>query len=345
MTDSNGNETDSDTQFVALRPLLFSLGYQLTGSVADAEDIVSDAYLRLRRARDNGTEIGSLKNFLSTVVTRLGIDHLRSARVRRETYVGPWLPEPLVDTDERPEFERIELADTLSMAFLVLLETLTPTERAVFLLREVFEFDYPQIADTLGKSETHCRQLLTRARRHIDDGRPRFDADKRERELLADRFFAAVSDGELDPLVDLLAADVVAYGDGGGNGPSLPLPVNGRARVLKLLASLARFAGEYGLRLRRAPVNGQPGALVVDADGRLLNVLTIDIVDGAVQTVRSVVNPDKLRHLGPLIGTEHPLRGGGRPSPRRRGPAGRAAPEHTGTHPTARRSAESRMDE
>jgi RNA polymerase sigma-70 factor (ECF subfamily) len=315
----NDERADSDdAEFVALRPLLFSLGYRLTGSVADSEDLISEAYLRLRRAREQGTRIGSLRGYLSTVVTRLGIDLLRSARVRRESYVGPWLPEPLVENENQPEYERIELADTLSLAFLTLLETLSPTERAVFLLREVFEFDYPQIASALGKSESFCRQLLSRAKRHIDEGRPRFDADARERDALADKFFAAVEVGDLDPLVDLLAADVVAYGDGGGNGPSLPFPVNGRKKVLNLLRGLARATGEYALRLHRVPVNGQPGALLVDAEGALLGVLTIDVVDGVVQNLRSIVNPDKLRHLGPLIDPQHPLRGGARAQHRER---------------------------
>jgi RNA polymerase sigma-70 factor, ECF subfamily len=296
--------------FVALRSLLFSLAYRMTGSVADAEDIVSDAYLRLRRAQAAGTQISSLKSYLSSVVTRLSIDHLRSARMRREAYVGPWLPEPLVRTDTTPESERVELADTLSMAFLVLLETLSPTERAVFLLREVFEFDYPQIAGILDKTEPYCRQLMHRARQHVDVGKPRFDARVQERDELATRFFIALEDGDFDPLITMLAADVVAYGDGGGNGPSLPRPVNGRDKVLRLLEALSRAAAEYDLHFEPVPVNGQPGALFLDADGRLLNVLALDILDGTVQAVRSVINPDKLQHLGPLITADHPLRGG-----------------------------------
>jgi RNA polymerase sigma-70 factor (ECF subfamily) len=220
------------------------------------------------------------------------------------------MPEPLVSTEAIPEFERVELADTLSIAFLVLLETLTPTERAVFLLREVFEFDYPQIAGILDRSEAGCRQLMTRARRHITARKPRFDADAAERDQLAARFFDAIGAGELEPLVSMLAADVVAYGDGGGNGPSLPRPVNGRGKVMRLLRALSDAIGDFGLHIQRVPVNGQPGALVLDDEGRLLNVLAIDILDGSVQAVRSIVNPDKLRHLGPLIGTDHPLRGG-----------------------------------
>jgi RNA polymerase sigma-70 factor (ECF subfamily) len=301
-----------EEDFVALRPLLFSLAYQMTGSVADGEDLVSESYLRLRRARENGTEIRSLKTYLSSVVTRLSIDHLRSARMRRETYVGPWLPEPLIDTDAAPEFERVDLADTLSIAFLVLLEALSPTERAVFLLREVFEFDYPQIARILDKTEIHCRQLLSRARQHIEARKPRFDADEQERNQLAARFFAAVEDGDMDPLISMLAADVVAYGDGGGNGPSLRRPINGRDKVLRLLAAVTHAINDFNLHIEQVPVNGQPGALLLDSGGRLLNVLALDIVDGTIQAVRSIINPDKLHHLGPLITPDHPLRGGGR---------------------------------
>lgn len=306
----NQDEAAWVREFVTLRPLLFSLAYRMTGSVADAEDIVSEAYLRLGRAEASGTEIGSLKAYAMSIVSRLSIDHLRSARVRRETYVGPWLPEPLLATDDTPEVERVELADTLSMAFLVLLETLTPAERAVFLLREVFEFDYPQIARLVGRTETHCRQLLVRARRHVDDRRPRFDADDRHRRQLADRFFTALEDGDLEPLVTLLAADVVAYGDGGGNGPSLPRPIHGLDKVLRLLGAVSDGLHEHRLRLVRVPVNGQPGALLVDADGGVMTVIALDVLDGAVQAVRAVVNPDKLGHLGRLSSPEHPLRRG-----------------------------------
>jgi RNA polymerase sigma-70 factor (ECF subfamily) len=316
--DRSGGAPTQDEDFVALRPLLFSLAYQMTGSVADGEDLVSETYLRLRRAREHGTEINSLKTYLSSVVTRLSIDHLRSARVRRETYVGPWLPEPLIDTEATPEFQRVDLADTLSIAFLVLLETLSPTERAVFLLREVFEFDYPEIAGILGKTEIHCRQLLSRARQRIEARKPRFDADERERKRLAARFFAAVQDGDLAPLVSLLADDVVAYGDGGGNGPSLPRPINGRDKVARLLTAVAQAISDFDLHLEQVPVNGQPGALLLDSDGRLLNVFALDILDGTIQAIRSIVNPDKLHHLSPLANPDHPLRrgAGGHAGPR-----------------------------
>ena len=290
-----------ETAFVELRPLLFSIAYQMTGSVVEAEDIVSESYVRLHGARDDGREIYNLKQYLASAVTRLSMDHLRSARVRREAYVGPWLPEPLVDTSAVADFERVEMADTLSMAFLVLLESLTPPERAVFVLREVFEFGYPEIARVVGKSEANCRQLLRRAKQQVEARQPRFDAGDAEREELAARFFAAMQDGDLEPLVALLAEDVVVYGDGGGRGPSLPKPVRGRDKVLRLLAALAQVTVASNMRLERSVVNGQPGALVRTPDGRLLNVLSLDIRGGVVQAVRSVINPDKLRHLGPLV--------------------------------------------
>jgi len=303
--------TDED-EFLALRPLLFSIAYEMTGSVADAEDILSEAYLRLRRARENGTQINSLRNYLSTIVSRLALDQLRSARSRREVYVGPWLPEPLVEETDSTDFDRVERSDTVSIAFLVLLESLNPVERAVFVLREVFSFDYPQIAEIVGRSEANCRQLLRRARQRIEERRPRFDTDPAERDALAQRFFAALVRGDLDPLVDRLAEDVVAYGDGGGSWPSIPRPIRGRDNVVRMLTGMARGAFGTGLRLDRATVNGQPGALVRTADGRLLNVLSLDIVDGRILAVRSVINPDKLGHLEPLVPWDDPLRGNGR---------------------------------
>ncbi|WP_203924569.1 RNA polymerase sigma-70 factor [Rugosimonospora africana] len=306
---TRATDTEAD-DFMQLRPLLFSLAYRMTGSVADSEDILSEAYLRLRRAQQRCTPIDSLRTYLSAVVTRLSIDHLRSARIRRESYFGTWLPEPLVDATES-EFNRVELADSLSMAFLVLLETLTPAERAAFLLHDVFEYDYPGIAVIVDKTESNCRQLVTRARRQIATRRPRFDAAKQQRDELARRFFAAVESGDMKPLIQMLSADVVAYGDGGGRGPSLPRPINGRDKVVRLLTAISEAIRQFDLHLEHAHVNGQPGALMKDEQGRLLNVFELDIFDGTVQVVRSVVNPDKLQHLAPLIGPDHPLRRGG----------------------------------
>ncbi|WP_027942308.1 RNA polymerase sigma-70 factor [Amycolatopsis taiwanensis] len=296
--------TDPDVQgYQQLRPLLFSIAYKTTGSVGDAEDIVSEAFLRFHRARAEGKTVKSLKSYLSMVVTRLSIDHLRSARVRRERYFGTWLPEPMVG-----EESEAGLSDSLSLAFLVVLERLSPVERAVFLLHDVFDFDYPRIAEIVGKSEVNCRQIASRARRYVNEKRPRFEVSPDQRTALAERFFAAVETGDFEGLVELLAADVVTYGDGGGRGPSLPKPVAGRDRVLRLLAALTAAIRRFDLHLVRATVNGQPGALVRDASGALLNVLSVDILGGRVRAVHSILNPDKLGHLAPLIGPDHPLR-------------------------------------
>jgi RNA polymerase sigma-70 factor, ECF subfamily len=283
-----------------LRPLLFSIAYRMVGSVTDAEDIVQDAYLRYHRATlGDAPSVDSPKAYLSTITTRLAVDHLRSARVRREQYVGPWLPEPLLtDVDDAARWA--ETADTLSMAFLVVLETLSPVERAVFLLRDVFEFSYAEIAAIVDKTEANCRQLAARARRRIDERRPRFEASRRRRDELTERFIAACRDGDVDGFVDLLADDVAFYGDGGGSGYGLPNPVYGYDRVRRLLAGFRRMYGEADMRIVAAEVNGQPGARCLDAQGRLINVFALDIVDGRIAAVRSVINPDKLRHLEPL---------------------------------------------
>ena len=285
-----------------LRPLLFSIAYRMIGSVAEAEDIVQETFLRYHRALAEGeSEIESPKAYLSAVTTRLAIDHLNSARVRKESYIGEWLPEPLLTDDNAPDAARhAEDADSLSMAFLLLLERLSPVERAVFLLHDVFDYGYDEVAGIVGKNEDNCRQLAVRARRHVDAHKPRFEASQRKREELADRFFDAVGEGDMDGLVELLAADVVVYGDGGGTSPSWRNPIFGRDRVLRLLLGLGRHWSEYGIRMRRTEVNGQPGAMVLDPDGRLMYVMTVDVTDDLVQNVRSIINPDKLRHLGPL---------------------------------------------
>jgi RNA polymerase sigma-70 factor (ECF subfamily) len=280
-----------------LRPLMFSIAYRMLGSASEAEDIVQEAFLRLHRESGKGTAIESPKAYLSAVTTRLSIDHLRSARVRRERYVGTWLPEPVV-TDDFPE--HAETADSLSMAFLVLLESLSPVERAVFLLREVFDYGYDEISKMVGKSEDNCRQIAVRARRQIEAKKPRFEASRKRREELARRFFEAAWNGDGKGLVDLLAADVVAYGDGGGKVPAFPRPVYGRDRVVRALLGgargrLQRF-GVSGIRF--AVINGQPGALFLNREGRPLLAVTLDIADGLVQTVRAVANPEKLGHLG-----------------------------------------------
>ena len=290
-----------EDDFEELRPTLFALAYRMLGSVGEAEDIVQEAFLRGRRAVVDGADIDSPKAYLSAVVTRLSIDHLRSARARREVYFGEWLPEPIL-TDDDPGLDpaaHAEQADSLSLAFLVLLEQLNPVERAAFLLHDVFGYGYGEIAVTIGKSEDNCRQLVSRARRHIDDEKPRFEASRQERQRLAERFFAAVGDGSVEALAEMLAADVVVYGDGGGKGPSWPRPIVGRERVSRLFAGLGADMKDVGVRMELHDVNGQPGALVLDPDDRIVNVLSLDIADGVVQTIRSVINPDKLGHLGP----------------------------------------------
>ncbi|HEV2872392.1 MAG TPA: RNA polymerase sigma factor SigJ, partial [Actinomycetota bacterium] len=269
-------------------------------SVSEAEDLVQEAFLRCHRAVAGGAEVDSPKAYLSAVTTRLAIDHLRSARVRRERYVGAWLPEPLVTDQEADAATHAETADTLSLAFLVLLERLSPVQRAVFLLREVFGYGYAEIAGLVGRSEDNCRQIAARARRHVEAGRPRFEASRGQREELARRFFAAVDRGDTDGLVGLLAADAVLYGDGGGKAPALAAPLHGAERVARLLLGLARRGRAAGMRFAPAEINGHPGLLTLDPAGRLLGVLALDIADGRVQTVRSIVNPDKLGHLGPV---------------------------------------------
>jgi RNA polymerase sigma-70 factor (ECF subfamily) len=291
---------DEGDAYQELRPLLFSIAYRMVGSASEAEDLVQEAFLRLRRAVAGGAEVVAPKAYLSAVTTRLAIDHLRSARVQRERYVGAWLPEPLVTGQEPDPAGHAETADSLSLAFLALLERLSPVQRAVFLLHEVFGYGYAEIAGILGKSEDNCRQIAARARRHVEAGRPRFEASRRQREELARRFFAAIEEGDTEGLVGLLAADAVLHGDGGGKAPALAAPVHGAERVARLLVGLARRGRAVGMRARPAEVNGHPGLLTLDPDGRLLGVFALDIADGRVQTVRSMINPDKLRHLGPV---------------------------------------------
>jgi RNA polymerase sigma-70 factor, ECF subfamily len=290
----------TDAPYEELRPLLFSIAYRMISSVSEAEDIVQEAFLRIHRAEADGTAIESPKAYLSAIVTRLSIDHLKSARVRREQYVGEWLPEPLL-TDSAPDAAaQLETADSLSMAFLVLLESLTPVERAVFLLREVFDYDYGEIAKIVERSEDNCRQLYVRARRHIDEGRPRFEASREQRDKLAERFIAAAQQGDFAALIDMLAADVVVYGDGGGKAPSWPKPIYGRERVAKLMAGAFAQAARLDAALELTHINGQPGVMFTAPAGRIASVMSFEIADGVIQTIRGVVNPDKLAHLGPV---------------------------------------------
>lgn len=297
---------DTATVYAELRPLLFSMAYRMLGSVTEAEDIVQEAFLRYHRAVSSHGEPDSTKAYLSAVVTRLCIDQLRSARARRESYVGDWLPEPLLTgptplgQPARDPAAAAEQADSLSMAFLLLLERLTPLERAVFLLHDVFSYGYPETARIVGRSPVTCRQLAHRARQHIEAGRPRFDAGARERAELADRFFAAVGNGDMDGLLGLLAADVEVHGDSGGVPPFWRKPIAGRKHVGTLMAALGNQLRHAGGSFQLAEINGQPGALALGPDGRLIAVLSVDICGGQIQTVRSVISRPKLRHLGPL---------------------------------------------
>jgi RNA polymerase sigma-70 factor, ECF subfamily len=291
---------DEGDAYRDLRPLLFSIAYRMVGSVSEAEDLVQEAFLRFHRAVSGGEEVDSPRAWLAAVTTRLAIDHLRSARVRRERYVGAWLPEPLVTGNEPDAAAHAEAADSLSLAFLALLERLSPVQRAVFLLHDVFGYGYDELAALVGKSEDNCRQIAARARRHVEAGRPRFEASRRQREELARRFFAAIEQGDTEGLVGLLAADAVLYGDGGGKAPALAAPVHGAVRVARFLVGLARRGRAVGMGARPAEINGHPGLVTLDPEGRVLGVLALDIAEGRVQTVRSIVNPDKLRHLGPV---------------------------------------------
>ena len=287
-------------QFEELRPLLFSIAYRILGSVTEAEDAVQEAWLRYERSAD---EPSSPKAFLSTVVTRISIDVLRSARMRREEYVGEWFPEPLLsDPYEDPE-RSAELADSVSMAALLLLERLTPLERAVFVLREVFGFGFSEIASAVERSEDACRQLAVRARRHMDAGRPRFEADRREREELAAGFFDAMREGALDGLRDLLAADVQMVADGGGKAPQLARGLVGAENVARVLLAMLPAMVDVGVRFEQHEVNGQPGAIMRDGDGNVVTVWTLDVLDGRIQAIRAVLNPDKLAHVGPVADT------------------------------------------
>jgi RNA polymerase sigma-70 factor (ECF subfamily) len=284
-------------EFEELRPLLFSIAYRILGSVGEAEDAVQETWLRYDGSATRPT---STKAFLSATVTRISIDVLRSARVRREEYVGPWFPEPLLSDPYQDPARSVELADSVSMAALLLLEQLSPLERAVFVLREVFAFGFDEIATTVGRSESACRQLLVRARRHMADKRPRFAADRQERQELATRFFDALKDGDVGGLRELLAADVQFVGDGGGKAPQLARAVMGAENVARVLGTVFPWLIRIDVSFEPHEVNGQPGALFRDHDGKVLHTLVLDVLDGRIQTIRAVINPDKLAHLGPV---------------------------------------------
>ena len=293
--------TEITDAYVGLRPLLFSIAYRMLGSVSEAEDIVQEAFVRYQQAVDAATAVESPKAYLSAVVTRLAIDQLRSARVRRETYVGEWLPEPLLTDDMAADpAARAEQVDSLSMSFLVLLERLTPVERAVFLLHDVFDYDFDEVGRIVHRSTATCRQHAVRARRFIAGNRPRFDADDAERATLMRRFLAAAEGGDIDGLIDVLAADAIVHGDGGGKVPQWYAPITGAANVAKLFGTLGRQLGKLGSTFELHDVNGQPGILFRGPHGGVMSVMSFEVVDGRIATIRSVVNPDKLGHLGPV---------------------------------------------
>ncbi|GGR64714.1 RNA polymerase sigma-70 factor (ECF subfamily) [Nocardioides luteus] len=288
---------DLATAHDGLRPLMFSIAYRMLGSVAEAEDVVQEAFLRMHRAQQSGEDVDNLDAYATTVTTRVAIDTLRSARHRREQYVGPWLPEPILVTDEDPA-HRFELDETVSTAFLVLLESLTPVERAVFVLREVIGYDYEEIAAVVDKSATNCRQIFTRARRRVADGTPRFDPSPERREELAARFVAALSASDVAGLERLLADDVVFVADGGGRAPAIQKPMLGAVAVARFLLGLMRQGERFGVRLELSYANGQPAMLTRGADGALLGVVALDVEDGRIVRLHNVLNPDKLGHLG-----------------------------------------------
>jgi RNA polymerase sigma-70 factor (TIGR02957 family) len=290
--------TDLATAHDELRPLMFSIAYRMLGSVAEAEDVVQDAFLNMHRSTLDGTVIESVDAFAATVTTRLAIDALRSARHRREQYVGPWLPEPLIESPETDPAWQLGMDETVSMAFLAVLERLSPTERAVFLLREVFGYEYAEISAIIDKSEQNCRQLLTRARHALDSARPRFDPSPEQRSKLATAFFTALQGDDLESLERLLADDVAFFGDGGGKAPAIRTPMHGVTEVARFLLGLNRQAKRANITVEPVLTNGQPGARFLIGDGSLLGVMSLEIADGRIRSIANQINPDKLQHLG-----------------------------------------------
>jgi RNA polymerase sigma-70 factor, ECF subfamily len=289
---------DLEQTYRELRPYAFGIAYRMLGTVSEADDVVQDVFLRLGQATDE--EIRSPSAYIATVTTRLAIDVLRSSRWRREQYVGTWLPEPLLDDQRFDGAAVAETADSLSMAFLVILESLSPVERAAFLLHDVFGYEYPQIATILDKSETNCRQIVSRSRHRIHSARPRFDTSREQRQRLAERFFDACQGNDMNSLVEMLAHDAVFYGDGGTKGNGVNRTIHGRDSIAKLLLAWFRQGQSLGVRAEPVWINHQPGAVYRDPEQRVINIISLDILDDTIQTVRSIINPDKLSHLGPL---------------------------------------------
>ncbi len=304
--------TDRERLLDELRPVAFAIAYRMLSSVSEAEDVVQEALLRVHQALDAGERIASPRAFVATVTTRLAINELRSARVRRERYYGEWLPEPILTDGGDDPAEHAEMAESLSLAMLVLLETLSPEQRAVLLLHDVFDYGYPEVAEIVGKSEDNVRQLAARARHHIEERRPRYRATRAQRDALARQFFAATQQGDLAGLEALLAHDVTLTGDGGGKVPALGHSIHGREHVARTLMSWFRLSTRLpGASLQRAEVNGGPGAVIRDAQQGLIGVLALEIGSDEITGVKSIVNPDKLTHLGPVGDFWSLLRAGG----------------------------------
>jgi RNA polymerase sigma-70 factor (ECF subfamily) len=279
------------------KSLLFSVAYRMLGSAADAEDLLQETFIRWQQAPE--VEIESPRALLVTILTRLCINHLQSARVRREEYVGQWLPEPLVTAPTQNPLLSFEIDESLSLAFLLLLERLTPMERAILLLREAFDYEYSEIALLLEQSEPNCRQLLRRARQHIKEVRPRFDASRQQREELLRRFSEATAQGDLDGLVSLLSKEAVFHSDGGGKAPALPKPIYGAENIARGVLEGVRKLVPKNLVRRFVEINGQPG-IVTFLDGRPFSVFTLDVSNQLISHVYVVTNPEKLKHIPSL---------------------------------------------
>ena len=301
---------DREALLGELRPMSFAIAYRMLGSVSEAEDVVQEALLRVHQSLDAGEQITSPRAFVATVTTRLAINELRSARARREHYVGEWLPEPIITEGADDPAVHAETADSLSLAMLVLLESLSPEQRAVLLLHDVFGYGYPEITGIVGKNEDNVRQLATRARQRVKARRPRFTTTREHQHELAQRFFAAAEHGDLTGLEALLAHDVELTGDGGGKVPALAKSLLGRSRVARTVMKWLQLVAQYPrVSMRPVEVNGGPGAIFLDEGERLLAVWAIDVVDGQIAAIRAIVNPDKLAHLGPVGDARSVLRG------------------------------------
>jgi RNA polymerase sigma-70 factor (ECF subfamily) len=304
--------SDREQLLDELRPVAFAIAYRMLGTVSEAEDVVQEALLRVHQALDGGEEIASPRAFVATIATRLAINELRSARARRERYVGEWLPEPIITDGDDDPAQQAEMADSLSLAVLVLLESLSPEQRAVLLLHDVFDYSYREIATIVGRSEDNVRQLATRARRHVEDRRPRFQTTRQQQDELAGRFFAAAQQGDLAGLEALLAHDVELTGDGGGKVPALARSLTGRNRVARTVMNWVRGVTRTpGVSVHPVEVNGTPGAMLLDPQQRLVSVVGLEIARGQIMSINAIANPDKLKHLGPVGDLRSLLKSGG----------------------------------